>query len=166
LSGALSASVFAPSNSAATGPGAARPIAAFVSPGYRFALLAIVLGLVLGAGAVGLTWFMTARSAAEARWAGDNALSDARAACTALGRVPDLGSFAAPAEGSSGANSMFYQLSGAAYLAQAAGTMDANYQPLSDALRNADQVIKQNYPANPALVSAALVSARAACASH
>jgi hypothetical protein len=133
-----------------------------VSPGYLFALVAIVLGLVLGAGAVGLTWFVTTRPVHETQSSGDDAQFDGWAACTALNRVPDLGLSASSATAQ---NSVFLQLSGAAALAQAASAMNSHYQKLSDALRNAEEVIVASYGSDPLRAGSALANARVACAS-
>jgi hypothetical protein len=100
------------------------------SGGHAFVLLALVLGLVLGAGAVGLSWFLTVASGAEPMEGA--APRDAASACSALARVPDL-SF--PITGGDAAG--LSRLSAAALLAESASAEDSRYRTLSDALRTA-----------------------------
>ena len=99
-------------------------------------LLALVLGLVLGAGAVSLTWFMS-RHAAGGGQTTTVASLDATTACADLARVPS----AAPVLAVQAAPGALARLSGAVTLAQAAADEDTHYQGLASALNNADRLV-------------------------
>jgi hypothetical protein len=118
-------------------------------------ILALVLGLVLGATAVGMIWFLSGHTRAAAVDTPTEASRDAQAACALLVKVPlpSVPDFT----GQGG-----YQLAGAASLADAATTADPHYRPLSDALTEANAAVGQ-YPAGQR-ASDALANARAACA--
>lgn len=123
-------------------------------------LIALMLGLVLGAGAVGMTWFVRHATVAQHLPITDASL-DAATACADLARVPAPSS---PAFTVQGAPDAVVRLAGAAVLAQAAEAEDVHYKPLSDALNNADRLVEQwqDERSGPA-ASNALAAARAAC---
>lgn len=131
------------------------PAPARQSRGPGFVPVALVLGLVLGAGAVGLTWFLTVASAAVP--IDGAATRDAAAACSALARVPDL-TFPITADDSAGLD----RLSAAALLAEAAGGGDSRYRALSGALRTAADVA-QSATVTDRSFRQAMSTARIAC---
>lgn len=128
-------------------------------------LLAMVLGLVLGASAVGLTWFVHGHTLAAAPSPTD-ASTDAAAACATLARVPALSSPAFDVPSPEGVSSGVFRLAGAASLAQAAQAEDAHYKSLSDALNRASQVIAAAGDGAGDEELTALADARAACVNH
>jgi hypothetical protein len=124
-------------------------------------LLALVLGLVLGATAVGMIWFVSGRSASAAELPPADAVSDATAACATLASVPALSSPAFSDPTPQGVPAGSYQLAGAASLASAAKSEDSRYAALSDALNNASMIIGRQFDHQAVI---ALADARAACA--
>jgi hypothetical protein len=125
-------------------------------------LVALMLGLVLGAGAVGMTWFVRHATGSQHLPITDASL-DAATACADLARVPAPSpSFTVLAV--QGAPDAVVRLAGAAVLAQAAEAEDVHYKPLSDALNTADRLVEQwqDERSGPA-ASNALAAARAAC---
>lgn len=125
------------------------------STGHRLVLVALVLGLVLGAAAVGLTWFVSGRTAAATELPPSDPGTDAVSACAALARIPA----AAVAADRSPA---YYRLAGAASLAQAAAAGDAHYRSLADALTKV--VDDANHSLDDTQAARAMAAARAACA--
>lgn len=119
-------------------------------------ILALVLGLILGATTVGMIWFLHGHSTASAFAMPTAASRDAQAACALLKKVPPL-STSGFSTGQGG-----YRLASAASLAKAATASDPHYRALSDALTQAKVAIGQ-YPAGRE-VSVALANARAVCA--
>jgi hypothetical protein len=126
-------------------------------------LIALMLGLVLGAGAVGLTWFVRHATGSQHLPITDAGL-DAATACADLARLPAPSSPAFTVLAVQGAPDAVYRLSGAAVLAQAAEAEDVHYKPLSDALNNAERLVEQwqDDRSGPAAGNA-LAAARAAC---
>ncbi|HEX5407383.1 MAG TPA: hypothetical protein VFX16_34350 [Pseudonocardiaceae bacterium] len=109
-------------------------------------VLALVLGLVLGATAVGMIWFVSGRSASATEIPPTNAAADAMAACASLARVPATIDRSAKD-----------RLAGAAALAMAAQAADRRYTVLADALHQADLSAGRQQ-------ESALNAARTACA--
>jgi hypothetical protein len=126
-------------------------------------LVAVVLGLVLGAGAVGMTWFMHGSTLSVAQVPTTDAGTDAAAACATLARVPDLASPAFDRLSPQGVPTGVYRLAGAAALASSAESEDAHYTPLSDALNKANQVVGGAADHRSDAAVSALANARAAC---
>lgn len=126
------------------------------STGHRLVLVALVLGLVLGAAAVGLTWFVSGRTAAATELPPSDAGTDAVTACAALARIPTV------AVSSAGRSPAYYRLAGAASLAQAAAAGDARYRSLADALTKVVDIAQRSLDDTQA--ARAMDSARAACA--
>lgn len=127
-------------------------------------LLALVLGLVLGATAVGLVWFVSGRTASATELPNTDAGTDAVAACATLARVPPLASAAFAYQSPQGVPVGIYRLAGAASLAEAAQAEDSHYKPLSDALANVTRVLEQTFDRAGPQATQALAAARAACA--
>jgi hypothetical protein len=126
-------------------------------------LIALMLGLTLGAGAVGMTWFVRHATIAENLPVTDASL-DAATACADLARVPAPSSPAFTVLAVQGAPDAVVRLAGAAVLAQAAAAEGVHYKPLSDALNKADRLVEQwrDERSGPAAGNA-LTAARAAC---
>lgn len=118
-------------------------------------ILALLLGLILGATAVGMIWFLSGHTTAAAADTSTEASRDAWAACALLVKVPSPSTPDFAGQGG-------YQLAGAASLAEAATAADPHYRALSDALTQANDLVGQ-YPVGQR-ASAALANARAACA--
>src|SRR5882757_8555854 len=131
--------------------------------GQWLVLIALMLGLVLGAGAVGMTWFVRHATIAQHLPVTDASL-DAATACADLDRVPAPSSPAFTVLTVQGTPDAVVRLAGAAVLAQAAEAEDVHYKPLSDALNNADRLVEQwvDERSGPA-AGDALAAARAAC---
>jgi hypothetical protein len=129
-------------------------------------LLAMVLGLVLGASAVGLTWFVHGRTMFAGQFPATDASTDAAAACATLARVPPLSSPDFETPSPEGVSSGVFRLAGAASLAQAAEAEDAHYKALSDALDRANQMVAGAGDGASDEELAALADARAACVNH
>jgi hypothetical protein len=127
-------------------------------------LIALMLGLVLGAGTVGLTWFVRHATGGHHMLPNTDAGLDAATACADLARVPSPSSPTFTVLAVQGAPDAVFRLSGAAALAKAAEAEDIHYKPLSDALNNADRLVEQwqDESSGPA-ASDALAAARAAC---
>jgi hypothetical protein len=126
-------------------------------------IVALVLGLVLGAAAVGMVWFVAGRAANATELPSTSAATDAAAACATLARVPPLSSAAFADRSPSGVPSGVYRLAGAASLAQAAEAEDSHYAALSAALSRANLVIgRQSQTGQQA--EDVLEQARTACA--
>jgi hypothetical protein len=124
------------------------------SHGTGLVLVALVLGLVLGATAVGMVWFVSGRTASATELPNTTASSDAAAACAILAGVPSF-----PSQSPQGV----YRLTGAVSLAQAAKSEDSHYAPLSIAISHVNQVFVDGVATGTQLVIA-LDNARAACA--
>ena len=127
-------------------------------------LLAIVLGVILGATAVGMIWFVSGRNASATELPPTDAATDATAACATLARVPALSSPAFRDPTPQGVPAGSYQLAGAASLATAAKSEDSRYAALSDALNKASLVIGRRFDLTGRQSTIALADARAACA--
>ncbi|MFI0898118.1 hypothetical protein [Streptomyces sp. NPDC020983] len=95
--------------------------------------LALVAGLVLGAGAVGAGWALSGGDGAPA--AGTSPAGDARAACQALGGFEESAYGTKGPEGDIAVNR--YAAAGALSAAAAAG--DASYEPLAGAVRRSQE---------------------------
>jgi pyruvate/2-oxoacid:ferredoxin oxidoreductase alpha subunit len=126
------------------------------SHGTGLVLVALVLGLVLGATAVGMVWFVSGRTASATELPNTTASSDAAAACAILAGLPQLSFADQSPQGQ-------YRLTGAASLAQAAQAEDSHYTALSMALSRVNQVLVRRVATGTQL-TVALDSARAACA--
>ncbi|HEY3607905.1 MAG TPA: hypothetical protein VGL06_10425 [Pseudonocardiaceae bacterium] len=139
------------------------PMSSRPANGLWLVLVALMLGLVLGAGAVGLTWFVRHATGSQHLPITDASL-DAATACADLARVPAPSSPTFTVLAVQGAPDAVFRLSGAAALAQAAQAEDLHYKALSDALNNADRLVEQwrDERSGPA-ASNALAAARAAC---
>jgi hypothetical protein len=155
-----------------TSGGSVRPTLGGVSPpsipvrsshSNGLVLVALVLGLVLGATAVGMVWFVAGRTAYATELPDTTAGTDAAAACATLARVPPLSSSAFADRSPLGVPAGVYRLAGAASLAQAAKAEDSHYSPLSEALSRANLVIGQQSRTGRQAKDS-LDSARAACA--
>ena len=133
------------------------------SNSHWLVLIALLLGLVLGAGAVGLTWFVRHATGSQHLPITDASL-DAATACADLARLPAPSSPSFTVLAVQSAPDAVYRLSGAAVLAQAAVAEDVHYKPLSDALNNAERLVEQwqDERSGPAAGNA-LAAARAAC---
>lgn len=118
-------------------------------------ILALVLGLILGATAVGMIWFLHGHSTAAAFMMPTAARRDAQAACALLEKVPPLSTSGVDDQGGD-------RLASAASLANAATASDPHYRALSDALTQANVKIGKCPAGREA--SVALANARAACA--
>jgi hypothetical protein len=129
------------------------------SHGAGLVLVALVLGLVLGATAVGMVWFVSGRTASATELPNTTASSDAAAACAILARVPALPSTAFTDQSPQGV----YRLTGAASLAQAAKSEDSHYSALSMAMSRVNQEVVRG-AASGGQLTTALANARAACA--
>jgi hypothetical protein len=127
-------------------------------------LLALVLGLVLGATAVGLVWFMSGSTASATELRATDAGTDAAAACATLARVPPLASAAFADQSAQGVPAGIFRLAGAASLAEAATMEDSRYRALSDALTRVSDVLGQTVTTVTPQATQALNAARAACA--
>jgi hypothetical protein len=138
----------------------------FTPNSYRMVLLAVVLGLVLGAGAVGLTWFVHGNTLSVAQLPTTDASTDAAAACATLARVPELSSPDFVRQSPQGVPDGVFRLAGAASLAQAAEAEDVHYKALSDALDRASQAVAGMSGTSDGAAVAALDDARAACVNH
>ena len=141
-----------------------RPVIGQTVTNQRLVLLALVLGLVLGATAVGLVWLVAGRTAAAIGVPETNASTDAFAACATLATVPQPGTAAFADQSSQGVPAGIYRLTGAASLAEAAQAEDSQYRALSDALTRVTQVLDRTFDAVTPEAAQALASARAACA--
>ena len=128
-------------------------------------LIALVLGLVLGAGAVGMVWFVRHTSSSSHQIPRTDAAVDAVTACADLARVPAPTASADTVLAVQIAPGAITRLSGAATLAQAAAAEDNHYQQLADAISPADRLVEA-WPDDASGQAArnALTSARAACA--
>jgi hypothetical protein len=97
----------------------------------RAIVVAVLAGLVIGGGGVGLAWALTAKSDPT----GTDA--DAQAVCGILARTPDPVNFdqfgLADAE----------RWAAAGNLADAVAAVNARYRPLADALRDAHNAVTQ-----------------------
>jgi hypothetical protein len=133
---------------------------------YRMVLVAVVLGLVLGAGAVGMTWFMHGNSLSAMQLPTTDAGTDAAAACATLDSVPALASPAFARQSPQGVPDGVFRLAGAASLAQAAEAEDVHYKSLSDALNRANQVVGGMGDTHDIAAVTALANARTACVNH
>ena len=127
-------------------------------------LIALVLGLVLGAGAVSMTWFVSRHAATAGQLSTTDAGLDATTACADLGRVPAPSGPSFTVLAVQGAPDAIARLAGAAALASAAAAEDTHYQPLADALNNADRQVEawHDESSGPQALEA-LTAARAAC---
>jgi len=132
--------------------------------GFLLVSVALLLGLVLGAGGVSLTWFVSRHAAYASQFPTTSASLDAMTACADLARVPVPSSPTVTVLAVQGAPDAIARLSGAAALAQAAAAEDTHYQPLSDALNDADRLVEAWHDQNSgSQASNALAAARAAC---
>ncbi|RST16392.1 hypothetical protein E2C00_01085 [Streptomyces sp. WAC05374] len=113
-------------------------------------MAALLVGLLLGAGGVGVAWAVSA---------GGGAGGDARGACDALAGV-DESKFTA--KGKAG-EQMMYRFAGAYDLATAAAAGDSSYQPLAEAVTRANHRFRQVFEAD-AEVKKELAKARGICA--
>jgi hypothetical protein len=126
-------------------------------------LVALVLGLVLGATAVGLVWFVSGHAAAASELPQTDASTAAAAACATLATVPPPGSPAFADRSPQGVPAGVYRLTGAASLAEVAQTEDAHYKPLSDALAKVTRLLARTSDTVAPQAAQALTEARAAC---
>ncbi|NIH82787.1 hypothetical protein [Amycolatopsis viridis] len=117
---------------------------------WPLAVVALVVGLVVGAGIVGLVWIGTGSGAA-----GSGAAADVDAACAAVARTTSLD----PVDKYAG----FQRWGAAAQLAAAAAEQEPRYQSLADALKAPVDIVMQNFAAKGPEFDAAMTRARAAC---
>lgn len=126
-------------------------------------LAALVLGLVLGATAVGLVWFLAGHTASVTGLPQTDASTEAAAACATLATVPAPGSGAFADQSPQGVPAGIYRLTGAASLAEVAQAEDSHYKPLSDALTRATQVLEQTFDAVTPQATQAMDEAKMIC---
>lgn len=128
-------------------------------------LIALFLGLVLGAGAVGMIWFVRHTSSSSHQIPRTDAAVDAVTACADLARVPASSPSADTMLAVQVTPAAITRLAGAATLAQAAATEDVHYRPLADAMTTADRLVEA-WPndASGQAADVALANARTACA--
>ncbi len=126
-------------------------------------LVALVLGLVLGASAVGMLWLVAGHTSSLIGVPATDASTDAVAACATLASVPSPGTAAFTDQSPQGMPAGIYRLTGAASLAEAAQAEDAHYRPLSDALNRVTAVLEQTFDAVTPQAAQALRDAQAAC---
>lgn len=117
-------------------------------PRRRWALVvtALVVGLVVGAGVVGLVWIGSGPGAVA---------SDAEAACAAVERTTSLD----PRTQYAG----FQRWGAASQLAAAAAEQDPRYQALADALKAPLEIVTRTFEASGPEFDAAMTRARSAC---
>ncbi|MFC8918048.1 hypothetical protein ACFT5C_19985 [Streptomyces sp. NPDC057116] len=115
-------------------------------------MAALLVGLLLGAGGVGVAWAVSAGG-------GGGAGEDARGACDALAGV-DESKFTA--KGKAG-EQMMYRFAGAYDLATAAAAGDSSYQPLREAVTRANHRFRLVFEVD-AEVKKELAKARGICA--
>jgi len=126
-------------------------------------LIALLLGLVLGAGTVGMVWFVRHTSSSSHQIPRTDAAVDAVTACADLARVPVSPESADTMLAVQIAPGAITRLAGAATLAQAAATEDTHYRPLADAISTADRLVEADDASGQAARDA-LANARTACA--
>ena len=126
-------------------------------------MVALVLGLVLGATAVGLVWFVAGHTASATGLPQTDAGTEAAAACATLATVPAPGTAAFADQSPQGMPAGIYRLTGAASLAEVAQTEDSHYKPLSDALTRVTQMLEQTFDAVTPQATQALAEAKVAC---
>ena len=116
--------------------------------------IAGLLGVVLGAGVLGLVWLLSPGSS-EASDPGPEA--DAQAACAVIERADGLD----PQEDFAGMR----RWAAAGELAGAASEQDAQYKALADALAKPRRVANERFDGNHPDVQEAVSAAKQACAS-
>ncbi|UQS22909.1 hypothetical protein L1857_08805 [Amycolatopsis thermalba] len=114
---------------------------------WPLVMVALVVGLVVGAGAVGLVWIGSGPDAAG---------SDAEAACAAVARTTALD----PQTQYAG----FQRWGAAAQLAAAAAEQEPRYRTLADALQAPVDIVMRSFAAAGPEFDAAVARARSACA--
>ncbi|EHY90230.1 hypothetical protein [Saccharomonospora azurea] len=120
--------------------------------GWGRALAGVLVGLLLGGGGVGLTWFLL--SDAE----GDGAAADAQEACAIVERTPTV----MPTEDDV---SDMHRWGAAMSLAMAAAEADPTYESLSKAIHKPLLIFQQKYDVeDDPDYQAAMTAARDACA--
>ncbi|GAB3575552.1 hypothetical protein GCM10027445_38210 [Amycolatopsis endophytica] len=112
---------------------------------WRVPVVALVAGLVIGGGAVGLTWL----GSTPAR-------SDVATACEIVGRTTTLDPATDYAQ--------YLRWGAAAQLAKAAAEQDPSRQALADALDKPVLVVQSTFAADGPEFETALSEAKAACA--
>lgn len=124
-------------------------ISASTRSGRRWLLpVAIVVGVLVGGGAVGLTWALTSEPS-------EGPAADVSAACAAVERTPVL----VPEDFAS-----FRRWAAASELAASAAEVDKSYQPLADALAKPVHRYQSTFDAKDEEFRQAISAARQACA--
>ncbi|AIJ21317.1 hypothetical protein AMETH_1225 [Amycolatopsis methanolica 239] len=113
---------------------------------WPLVVTALVVGLVVGAGIVGLVWIGSGPGAAAA---------DADAACAAVARTTSL----EPDTQYAG----FQRWGAASQLAAAAAEQEPRYQALADALKAPLEIVMRTFEASGPQFDAAMNRARSAC---
>ncbi|HVV13767.1 hypothetical protein [Amycolatopsis sp.] len=111
-------------------------------------VVALVAGLIVGGGAVGLGWALSGSSP-------DN--TDVTAACDAVARTESIDPTSQYAA--------YLRWGGASSLASAAAEADPQYKPLADALRAPLDIVARTFQASGPQYDAAISAARQACTS-
>ncbi|MFJ7147882.1 hypothetical protein ACIQVT_06745 [Streptomyces sp. NPDC100445] len=116
---------------------------------------ALLIGLLVGGGGVGMAWALTGGPSD----AGSSAMDDARGACEALDGV-DASKLST--RGKAGEQAL-YRFAGATALATAAAAGDSSYKPLAEAITRARNRQNQVFQVD-ATVKKELAEARGICA--
>ncbi|MFF9089956.1 hypothetical protein ACF1BE_26805 [Streptomyces sp. NPDC014991] len=126
-----------------------------VPAGSRRPLVAALLvGLLVGGGGVGMTWALTGGTSG----AGSSAVDDARGACEALDGVDES---KLSTKGKTG-EQVLYRFAGAFDLATAAAAGDSSYKPLARAITRAQNRHRLVFEVD-AVVKKELAKARSIC---
>ncbi|ASR38922.1 hypothetical protein BAY61_03440 [Prauserella marina] len=120
--------------------------------GGRPVVLALIAGVVLGGGAVGVGWLT---SSSDSSGSGSGARADAVAACEAMARTTTID----PVTGLAGPR----RWSGASELAAAAAEQDPGYRKLADAISKPLQIGQRTFDYESPEVIDAVAAAREAC---
>ncbi|WP_197320749.1 hypothetical protein [Saccharomonospora sp. NB11] len=127
------------------------PEAPTARKGWGRVLAGALVGLLVGGGGVGLTWFLLADDAAE------GAEADARDACAIVERTPTV-------EPTKESAAHMYRWGAAAGLAMAAAEADPTYESLSEAIRKPYILFQRYFDIENAEFQSAMTDARTACA--
>ncbi|MEU3275449.1 hypothetical protein ABZ639_31750 [Saccharomonospora sp. NPDC006951] len=121
----------------------------------RPVVLALIAGLVLGGGAVGLGWLSSSSDSSGSSGPGGGARADAVAACEAMARTTTID----PITGLAGPR----RWSGASELAEAAAEQDPGYRKLADTIKKPLDIGQRTFDYESPEVLDAVAAAREAC---